>query len=53
MIRQHSARFGRKYGSIPSLNPDVIACRTISSYFKRAGMLLRKGLVEPDAPYMN
>jgi hypothetical protein len=40
--------FVKKYGGIPSLNPDSIACRMVATFFEHVGMLLRKKLVEPD-----
>ena len=43
--------FVKKYGSIPSLNPDQMAFRMISVFHEEVGMLLRRKLVEPDLIY--
>jgi hypothetical protein len=43
--------FVKKYGSIPSLNPDQMAFRMICVFHEEVGMLLRRKLVEPDLIY--
>jgi len=43
--------FVRKYGPIPSLNPDTVAFRMISMFAEELGMLLRRGLIDPDMAY--
>jgi hypothetical protein len=40
--------FVKKYGPIPSLNPDTVAFRMISIFGEELGMLLRRGLIDPD-----
>jgi len=40
--------FVEKYGPIPSLNPDTVAFRMISIFGEELGMLLRRGLIDPD-----
>jgi len=40
--------FVKKYGPIPSLNPDAVAFRMIAIFGEELGMLLRRGLIEPD-----
>jgi hypothetical protein len=38
----------KKYGLIPSVNPDQIAFRMVSGFFEEVGLLLRRGIVKPD-----
>jgi len=43
--------FVKKYGPIPSLSPDTVAFRMISMFAEELGMLLRRGLIDPDMAY--
>jgi hypothetical protein len=43
--------FVKKYGLIPSLNPDQVAFRMISMFAEEVGMLLKRGLIDPDMAY--
>jgi len=43
--------FVKKYGPIPSLNPDQVAFRMVSVFAEEVGMLLRRGLIDPDMAY--
>jgi hypothetical protein len=38
----------KKYGLIPSVNPDQIAFRMVSGFFEEVGLLLSRGLLDTD-----